>query len=126
MAVNYNNYYNNILPVIINFENIEATMYENFWLKNNYPMSYFVQVLQPVSRPGTSSWQQAGESSPYDTSLSYYESARGTGGRGTPPPRAQGQPRLDDLFRQLQVNIYQCTYYGMHQCSLKSYLSKIV
>ena len=59
-------------------------------------------MLQPVS--GTSSWQQAGESSPYDTSLSYYESARGTGGRGTPPPREHGQPRLDDLFRQLQVN----------------------
>ena len=67
--------------------------------------SVFAQVQHPVHafRPGTSSWQQAGESSPYDTSLSYYESARGTGGRGTPPPRDHGQPRLDDLFRQLQV-----------------------
>ena len=37
------------------------------------------------------------------TSLSYCESARGTQGRGTPPEREAGQPRLDDLFRQLQV-----------------------
>ena len=59
--------------------------------------------LHLTSRPGTSSWQQPGESTAYETSLSYYESARGTGGRGTPPVRDDGQPRLDDLFRQLQV-----------------------
>ena len=45
----------------------------------------------------------------YDTSISKYESERGTHGRGTPPPREIGQPRLDELFRKLQVIYYWCT-----------------
>lgn len=63
------------------------------------------ETLKQYSDPESSSWQQVLPvgSSPYDTSLSYYESARGTGGRGTPPLREDGQPRLDDLFRQFQV-----------------------
>ena len=67
------------------------------------------RVVQSTSHTGSSSWQQQGdESSPYETSLSYYESARGTGGRGTPPTREDGQPRLDDLFRELQVGVHDC------------------
>ncbi len=38
-----------------------------------------------------------------NTSISRYESERGTYGRGTPPSIIEGQPRLDDLFRQFQV-----------------------
>lgn len=37
------------------------------------------------------------------TSVSQCESDRGTHGRGTPPIREEGQPRLDELFRQLQL-----------------------
>ena len=37
------------------------------------------------------------------TSVSQCESDRGTHGRGTPPTREEGQPRLDELFRQLQL-----------------------
>ena len=38
-----------------------------------------------------------------ETSISRCESERGTHGRGTPPVRDSGQPRLDELFRKLQV-----------------------
>ena len=38
-----------------------------------------------------------------DTSISRCESERGTHGRGTPPTRDKGQPRLDELFRKIQV-----------------------
>ena len=38
-----------------------------------------------------------------EESLSQYESARGTQGRGTPPARGRGQPRLDQLFQQLHA-----------------------
>ena len=38
-----------------------------------------------------------------EVSLSQYESARGTQGRGTPPARVCGQPRLDQLFQQLHA-----------------------
>ena len=74
-------------------------------------MRYFIlqlqkkKILHSTSHTGSSSRQQRGdESSPYETSLSYYESARGTVGRGTPPTMEDGQPRLDDLFRELQVS----------------------
>lgn len=38
-----------------------------------------------------------------ETSISRYESERGTHGRGTPPVMEAGRPRLDELFRQLQL-----------------------
>lgn len=56
-------------------------------------------MLGPIPRPDS----QGASVGEYDTSVSYCESARGTQGRGTPPHREAGQPRLDDLFRQLQV-----------------------
>ena len=38
------------------------------------------------------------------SSVSRCESERGTYGRGTPPAREVGQPRLDELLRKIQVN----------------------
>ena len=44
----------------------------------------------------------------YETSVSRCESDRGTQGRGTPPARDDKRPRLDELFRQLQVWVRVC------------------
>ena len=43
------------------------------------------------------------EESDYVSSVSRCESERGTYGRGTPPAREVGQPRLDELLRKIQV-----------------------
>ena len=42
----------------------------------------------------------------YVSSLSRCESERGTYGRGTPPAREFGQPRLDELLRKIQVCLH--------------------
>lgn len=39
------------------------------------------------------------------TSVSLYEAARGTHGRGTPPKLDHTQPRLDEIFNQLQQGL---------------------
>lgn len=50
----------------------------------------------------------------YDTSISKCESDRGTHGRGTPPVREVGQPRLDELFQKLQVRIVHLSFVYFH------------
>lgn len=42
-------------------------------------------------------------------SISFYESARGTHARGTPPKLPQGQPRLDSIFLKLQQSLERDT-----------------
>lgn len=57
------------------------------------------------------------------TSVSQCESDRGTHGRGTPPIREEGQPRLDELFRQLQLKqvcLHVC--YGCIPQELSKYI----
>ncbi len=47
----------------------------------------------------------------YVSSVSRCESERGTYGRGTPPTREAGQPRLDELLWKIQVCCVVCTSY---------------
>ena len=59
------------------------------------------------------------------TSISRCESARGTNGRGTPPPRDEDQPRLDELFQRLQERQRKVLGGHLAHCGNLTYLHPV-